>query len=478
VSRVLSLAAALAMGGAGFWAGTHRPMLDPYVAKVVSLARIISTMPKTADAKPATGPVIYYRDPDGRPAWSLVPKTADGKVFVPVLASEDVGVEPATPEAMAMAAPEPSGSAEAPGKIKFYRNPMGLPDTSPVPKKDSMGMDYIPVFEGDGDDGKVIKVSPGKLQRTGVRSEAVEKRRIVQTIRVPGTVQWDERRVSVVATRSDAFVDGVMSVTTGDRVKKGQALVKIYSPDINAAAAQFLSNPGFEGSRRRLKNLNVSDQAIADMERTRLVPTAVVWSAPSDGIVLERGAVDGMKASAGATLFRIADTAVVWTMAEVPERDMASVRVGQPVTVRIRSRPGRTFTGHVDVIYPQINTATRSTRVRTELPNPDGLLLADMYADVSIETGTPEPVVAVPDDAVIDTGTRQSVILDRGAGRLEPREVKVGVRGDGYVEIKEGVEPGDLVVMSANFLIDAESNLKAALEGLAAANTAAAAKAP
>ena len=265
-------------------------------------------------------------------------------------------------------------------------------------------------------------------------------------------------------------MDKVADVTTGDKVRKGEPLLTLYSPEINAAAAQVIANPGFDGSRRRLENLNVPDAAIAEIERTHKVPASIVWSAPRDGVVLERAAVEGMKAAAGAMLFRIADISTMWVLADVPERGIAAVRPGETVAVTVRSQPGRIYSGRVALIYPQVNAATRSTRVRIELPNPDGSLLADMYADVAIETGTPAPVVAVPEDAVVDTGTRQSVIVDRGGGRLEPRPVKVGVRGDGYIEIRQGLRPGEKVVTGANFLIDAESNLKSALEGLAAAN--------
>ena len=203
------------------------------------------------------------------------------------------------------------------------------------------------------------------------------------------------------------------------------------------------------------------------MERTRNVPMAITWSSARDGIVLQRTAIEGMKAAAGDTLFRIGDISTMWVLADVPERDLSNVRVGQTATIRLRSAPGRTFTGKVGTIYPQVNPETRATRVRIELSNPDGILLPDMYADVEIATGDAKPVVAVPDDAVIDTGERQVVLIDRGEGRFEPKAVKVGVHGGGYTEIRDGVSTGDRVVTSANFLIDAESNLKAALQGLA-----------
>ena len=423
-------------------------------------------------AKPAAAadaPVLYYRDPDGKAAYALAPaRTPDGRDYIPVRVGGDVDFEPrpAAKEATANAtyAAPPAGGR----KILYYRNPMGLPDTSPVPRKDSMGMDYVPVYEGEAEEGNTVKISPGKVQRTGVRSERAERRVVSRAVRVPGTVTLDERRVTVVATRSDAYVDHVENVTTGDRVRKGQPLVHVYSPEINAAAAQLIANPGFDGARRRLQNLNVSEEVINEMERTRKVPMAITWSAPRDGLVLQRTAVEGMKAAAGDTLFRIGDISTIWVLAEVPEYDLGSVKVGQPVGVRVRSLPGRDFVGKVGLIYPQVNTQTRTTRVRIELPNPDGLLLPDMYADVEIGTGATKPVVAVPNDAVIDTGARQVVLVDKGEGRFEPREVKVGARGEGYTEIREGVQAGEQVVTAANFLIDAESNLKAALQSMAA----------
>jgi Cu(I)/Ag(I) efflux system membrane fusion protein len=178
-----------------------------------------------------------------------------------------------------------------------------------------------------------------------------------------------------------------------------------------------------------------------------------------------------MRAQPGDILFRIADTSLVWAMVDVAERDLGAIAVGQPVNVRTRSLSGRQFAGKVNVIYPQVNRETRTTRVRIELTNADLALLPDMYIDASIETGSADPVVSVPESAVIDTGTQQSVFIDKGQGRFEPRSVGLGRRGGGYVEIREGVADGEPVVISANFLIDAESNLKAALKGFSDARS-------
>ena len=218
-------------------------------------------------------------------------------------------------------------------------------------------------------------------------------------------------------------------------------------------------------------NLDVPDAVIAEMEKSRTVPIAIEWSAPRDGVVLQRNAVEGMLAKPGDVLFRVADTSVVWAMVDVAERDLGALAVGQPVVIKARSFPGREFPAKISVVYPQVNRETRTVRVRIELANPDLALLPDMYVDAEINTGSPAPVLAVPDSAVLDNGSRQIVLVDKGQGRLpSSRDVKLGHRGGGYVEVQEGHHgDGERVVVSANFLIDAESNLKAALKGFSEA---------
>jgi len=292
-------------------------------------------------------------------------------------------------------------------------------------------------------------------------------------VRAPGTIQLDERLISVISLRSEGFVDTVENVTTGTEVRKGQPLMRVYSPAIASAAADYVATLGFsgtsatpQGARQRLLNLSDSPELAEQIQRTRQVPLTFTWSSPRTGVVLERNVSEGMRVSPGDVLFRIADHSHVWAMVDVAERDLAAVADGQAVTVRARSYPNRTFTGKVALVYPHLNPATRTVRVRIELPNVDHLLLPDMYAEAEIDTGTGQQVLAVPDSAIIDSGERQVVIIDKGDGRFEPRKVQLGRRGTGYVEIKDGLAEGDAVVISANFLIDAESNLKAALRGL------------
>jgi membrane fusion protein, copper/silver efflux system len=454
--RVLAVLAVIVTAGiAGLWLG-HQGMLP----ELAALAQTRSPSP------PPSGPVIYYQDPDGKPVYSADPaQTPDGRPYRAIRASEDVRFDP--PEKLSGAVPAPGAK-----RVRYYRNPMGLPDVSRTPKKDSMGMDYIPVYEGDDEDGPTVKITPGKVQRLGVKTETAKRHIVSQPVRAPGTIQLDEGRVAVISLRTESFIDTVENVTTGTMVREGQPLMRLYSPLISQVAADYITTTltfkndiaALRGAKQRLLNLGVAPSFIAETERTREVPLTFTWTAPRDGIVLERNVVPGMRAMPGDVLFRIADHSVVWALVDVAERDLGAVAAGQSVTVRVRSYPDKTFTGKVALVYPHLNSATRTVRVRIDLPNPDLLLLPDMYAQAEIETGGTDAVLAVPDDAVIDGGNRRIVILDKGDGRFEPRPIETGRRGAGYVEIKSGLAEGDVIVTSANFLIDAESNLKSALK--------------
>ncbi|MGY4480336.1 efflux RND transporter periplasmic adaptor subunit [Bradyrhizobium sp. USDA 3364] len=460
------------------WAGAAAAIVAAagaaWIGRGLPPSKATAAIVAAAQAAEGAAP-IYYRDPDGKPLYSATPKkTPDGRDYLPVFQEGDAqSGEPGQP------ADAKSEAAKSERKVKYYRNPMGLPDTSPGPKKDSMGMDYIPVYDGEDSDDGSITLSPGKIQRTGVKSEPAEMRRIRTLVRAPGTIQLDERRVSVIAMRAESYVQKVADVTTGSRVTKGQPLMEVYSPAISSAAAEYVATisskatagiePYGRGSKQRLTNLDVPEAVIAEMEKSRTVPIAIPWTSPRDGIVLQRAAIEGMRAQPGDVLFRVADVSVVWALVDVAERDLGNIVVGQKVTVRARSYPGRTFAGQISVIYPQVNKDTRTARVRIELQNADLALLPDMYVDAEIDTGSAAPVLTVADNSILDTGSRQTVLLDRGNGRFEPREVKLGRRGDGYVEIRDGIAEGDAVVTSATFLIDAESNLKAAIKGFAEA---------
>lgn len=464
-SALVLVAVITAAGTGGYWA-SEKDLPTAVIAMFSETAKA-----ETSVNVAATGPVIYYRHPDGLAEYSGNPiKTPDGRPFRPVLASEDVSFDAAKPEDRKT--PE---KPEKPGarKVLYYRNPMGLPDTSPVPKKDGMGMDYLPVYDGEETNDGSVTISAGRQQLSGVKTALAQMGTIVRPVQLPGTVKLDERRISVLSTRTEAFVESVANVTTGDVIAEGQPLVSLYAREITTAGIQYVNDldaataNSTGGGRVRLENLGVPEKAITDIRNTRKVPTSITLTAPRRGVVLERAAVEGMMAAPGAVLFRIADTSHVWVIADVPEYELEAVRKGAQATIKIRSLPEKEFKGKVDLIYPEIQSQTRTASIRIELPNPDGLLFANMYADVEIALGKGNQVVTVPDSAVIDSGDRQIVIIDKGDGKFDPRKVKVGTRGDGMAEISEGISAGDKVVVSANFLIDAESNLKSALNALA-----------
>ena len=428
---------------------------------------------------------IYYQDPSGRPDYSPTPKkNTEGHDYVPVYDE---------PDAAPASTPTSPASAAAPGgerKILYYRNPMGLPDTSPVPKKDSMGMDYIPVYadKGSGAVPGTVTISPERIQMLGVRTEAASLRPMAHTVRAVGTVAADERRIGVVNPKFEGWIEQLHVSTTGQTVRRGEPLLEVYSPDLVLAQREYLvarsaatdmahadamardnANAIAAAALSRLKNWDISADQLARLQRSGVAKRTLTLNAPIGGIVMEKPALQGLHFGAGDMLYRIVDLSTVWLMADVFEQDLAQIRPGQSATITVQAYPGRVFEGRVAFVYPTLNAQTRTAKVRIEVPNPDLLLKTDMYATVEIaapiETAT---VLAVPDSAVLDTGTRQTVLVDRSEGRFEPRAVKLGGRADGYVAVLAGLRAGEKVVTGANFLIDAESNLRAALQAFTA----------
>jgi membrane fusion protein, copper/silver efflux system len=422
-------------------------------------------------ASAAERTILYYRDPTGAPFWSATPKNnAQGRAYLPVYddAEPVFTAPPADPQA-----------AQGERKVRFYRNPMGLPDTSPVPKKDSMGMDYIPVYEGDEqDESTTVKVSLDKIQRTGVRTEPVEMRVLVQPVRAVGTVAIDERRLTIVALRSDGYIEDLFVNTTGQSVRAGEPLFRVFSPQIQqaqidllaaAAGQRGVAAPDTEhflnGAMQRLRNLGVPESRIREVRDSGINPRTIDWLAPASGTVLAKRIINGQRVIAGDELYRIADLSHVWVIADVAESELADIKPGTPATVIFTAYRNQPVEDVVTFIYPEVRTETRTVRVRIEVPNPDELLKPDMYADVVFHVeGDRAPVTSVPTSAIIDNGTRQIVLVAKGEGRFEPRPVKLGRRGDGYVEIVEGLRQGEEIVTTAAFLIDAESNLQTALK--------------
>jgi len=271
--------------------------------------------------------------------------------------------------------------------------------------------------------------------------------------------------------RAEGFIEEVYAGATGQKVKAGEPLFRIYSPAIVQAQVDYRIAESLgqrEGGIRKLRNLGVPDAFITNLPKKGQQPLSLDWPSPVDGVLMTKNVVVGQRVMPGDELYRLADVSTVWVMADVPELDAGRVRVGDPVSIQVRALPDEIFRGKVSFILPELKTETRTAQVRIELPNPDHKLIHQMYADVTVETAESAPVLSVPSSAIIDSGLRQVAIIDLGDGKYAPRPVKLGRRGGDYVEVTEGLAKGDMVVSKANFLIDAESNLKAALSTLTA----------
>jgi Cu(I)/Ag(I) efflux system membrane fusion protein len=354
-------------------------------------------------------------------------------------------------------------------KVKFYRDPMGGPDTSPVPKKDSMNMDYIPVCKGEAEDSPgTVRISLDKVQRLGVRSEVVAEHALSRAVRAFATLQFDERRQFVVAPKFGGWIEKLHVNATGDVVTVGEKLFDVYSPELNVLQQQWRVAGRSADATDKLRYLAYPDAALEKLRQGEPPSRTVTIPSPVAGTVVDKIAIEGMRFQPGETLFRVVDTSVMWVMAEVYEQDLAYVKVGDSAKVTVNTWPDQPFDGKVTFIYPTIGKESRTARLRIEVANPDGRLRGDMAATVEIATPLDGSRLAVPESAVIDSGRRQVVLVERGEGRYEPRPVKLGARVPGWVQVTEGLNAGERVVTQATFLIDAESNIRAALEAFGA----------
>ncbi|MBI5199544.1 MAG: efflux RND transporter periplasmic adaptor subunit [Nitrospirae bacterium] len=375
-------------------------------------------------------------------------------------------------------------------KILYYRNPMNPAIKSDKPTKDEMGMDYIPVYEGEeapADEPGVFKIPIERVQKIGVRSEAVEYRPLKRIIRTVGIVEYDEKKLYFVNTKVGGWIENLFVNITGQIVNKGDPLLAIYSPELVSTQQEYLEalraekvmrESSFEDikkgaesllsvTRQRFKYWDISEEQIRRLEQEGVVNRTMTIISPVKGIVIEKPAIKGMFINPGENLYKIADISTVWVQVDIYEYEMHLVGLGQTAKITFGSYPGKTFYGKVVYLYPYHEPTTRTMKVRIELQNQNFRFMPTMYANVEIDAVVSPKTLAVPDTAIIDTGERQIAIVDKGDGRFEPRLVKVGARAEGYVEVLSGLRSGEKVVTSANFLIDSESNLKAALGGIA-----------
>lgn len=330
-----------------------------------------------------------------------------------------------------------------------------------------------------------VEISPERQQLIGVKMGKVEKKHVEKVIRTTGRVDYDEKRVVTFSPKIGGWVEELYVNFTGVSVKKGDPLLTIYSPELVITQEEYLvalrakrdlvkspfpevaasGQSLAESAKRRLALWDISDEQIRALEESGQPRKTLTLYSPYEGVVLEKMVYKGMNVMPGMALFKLADLSVVWIYADIYEYELSYFRLGQLASIALPYIPGKVFTGKVTYIYPSLDPKTRTARVRFEIPNPDGKLKPEMYADVSFKMDMGKMLV-VPEGAIINTGVRQVAIVHKGAGRFEPREVKVGMKSDGYYEVTNGLSPGEQVVTSANFLIDAESKFKEALSGM------------
>ena len=388
----------------------------------------------------------------------------------------------------------PAAAKKEERKIAFYRNPMDPSIHSDHPAQDSMGMDFIPVYTDELDapasavEGRAAVVIPAdRRQLLGVQSEPLVRAPLSRAIRTVGRIVPDERLLHHVHTKYDGFIEHVYVDFIGKYVKKGEPLLSIYSPELYATQQEYLlarkavrelgGNEGdaaarskalVDAVRQRLLLWDIRPEEIATLEKEGVARRGVDLYSDESGYVLAKVALHGMRVTPADSLFDIADLSRVWVMADVYEADLPSVRLGMSAAIETASAPGRKLRGPVTFISPTVEAATRTTKVRVEIENPGGRLKPDMFADVTLEVDLGSALV-VPAGAIIDAGARKLAFVDLGEGRYEPREVTLGARADAGFVVLSGLAAGEKVVVAANFLIDSESSLKAAVQSMKSA---------
>lgn len=357
-------------------------------------------------------------------------------------------------------------------KVVFYRSPMDPSFVSANPGKDAMGMDLVPVYEGDpAADLTTITVDGATIQRMGVRTQKVERGKLTRIVRAVGRVDLDETRVSDVNMKFDGWIEKLWVAETGQFVKKGDPLFAVYSPELWASQDEYLqiirSRPEgphaehlLQSARHRLLQFDVPRSFLREITRSGKPRRQVIIRAPATGYVVHKAAFEGTYVEEGSNLFRIADLDALWVLADVFESDAPWVTVGQEATLELDYLPGSMQTAKVDYVYPTLEEKTRTIKVRLILPNPAVLLKPGMFATVRIHTQPVDEAVIVPNEAVIHSGERNVAFVSLGEGRFDPRELKLGVRGDDKYQVLDGLKEGEDVVVSSHFLLDSESRLK------------------
>lgn len=361
-------------------------------------------------------------------------------------------------------------------KIKSYKSTMLLGEVSQTPRKDSMGMDMVPVYEDEATDSSAIAIDPATVQIMGIRVGAVTKGPLRRTIRTVGAIDFDETTLADVTTKFRGWIEKLYADATGQQVHQGEPLFEIYSPELFSAQTEYLlalnqssGTPGAESLKTsaltKLKFFDVSDQQIAELEKTRKAAKTLRVNAPRDGIVVEKMAIQGQMVEAGMKLYRLADLAIVWVQSQVYEQDLAYVRLGQEAVVSLSYLSDRKFRGRVTYVYPTVDEKTRTARVRMEFHNPGYYLKPGMFATVELQSDLAESALLVPDMAVLRSGEKNTVFVALEGGKFAPRVVTLGPRSENNLyQVLSGLTEGERVVTSGQFMLDSESQLREAIQ--------------
>jgi Cu(I)/Ag(I) efflux system membrane fusion protein len=425
--------------------------------------------PSTDGGKSGERTILLYRDPMNPQNTSPTPKKApDGMDYVPVYGEES--------------------GAGSDRKIAYYKDPMHPWFTSDKPgKAPDCGMDLVPVYEGESD-AKLIKIDPVTVQNIGVKVEEVALRKLNRIIRAVGRVQSDETKVYSINSKIMGWVEKLYVDYTGKPVRKGEPLLELYSPELVSTQEEYLQAVRYqkqlemsnleearkggqslaESARRRLLNWDIPESEITELERRNQPTKTMMFYSSVNGYVMDKMVYKGQNVMAGMELYKIADLSTVWVLADVYQYELPWVKTGQKVSIELSYLPGKKFQGRITYIYPMLNMETKTARVRVEVRNTPSLeLKPEMFATVEISSPMTLEAVAVPEQAIIRSGQRNIAVIALGGGYFDPREVTLGVTAAGYVQVLTGVKEGEKIVVSSQFLIDSESNLKAAISQMA-----------
>ncbi|MFP5212816.1 MAG: efflux RND transporter periplasmic adaptor subunit [Acidobacteriota bacterium] len=417
--------------------------------------------------------------PNSAGQWARLRRAGYGLIVLTALVLTGCGL------ARADDAPPAAGK----GKILYYVDPMNPTQKSDKPGKAPCGMDLVPVYEEDGSTGGAppgsVKLSPQKQQLIGVRSEEVSERPLSKTVRTVGRIAFDERLITHVHTKFPGWISKVYATFQGQQVTKDQPLAEIVSPEFISAQKEYLiarksferlKASSFEGvgdtaasflesARDRLRLRKVSDEQIAGIEQRNTPLETLTLHSAVDGFITSIHAFEGQQVTPDMEIYTIADPSNVWVLADIYEYEVPMMKVDQPVTMSLPYIPGKLFTGKITYIYPKVDQQSRTLKVRAEFPNPKLELKPEMFANIAIKVDYGSQL-AIPREAVLDSGTSQTVFVAREDGYFEPRTVKLGQQVSDYQVVLDGLKAGERVVTSAHFLIDSESQIKSALGGM------------